>query len=165
MNGEPQIGKLIGIARRAARRLPIEEISLGEVTLDGGLIGDHKGAKFPKRQITVLSREAWEDALNDIEGVPDLPWTARRANFLVEGVALPRARGGIVQIGPVRLEVTYPTVPCGRMDEAHMGLRKALYPEWRGGITCRVLAEGEVRLGDAVDVLASPPEHKIRLPG
>jgi MOSC domain-containing protein YiiM len=94
----------------------------------------------------------------------ELPWTTRRANLLVEGVRLPRARGGILQIGPVKLEVTNQTVPCSRMDEAFGGLMKALYPEWRGGVTCAVLEGGDVALGDAVDVLVSPPEIVPRLP-
>ena len=88
----------------------------------------------------------------------------RRANLLVEGVELPRALGGIVRIGPAVIEVTYPTTPCRRMDEARAGLLRALYPEWRGGITARVIEGGRINLGDPVEVLLSPPERKIRLP-
>jgi MOSC domain-containing protein YiiM len=71
----------------------------------------------------------------------------------------------VVRVGPVVLEVTYPTTPCKRMDEARAGLLRALYPDWRGGITCRVVEGGAIALGDAVDVRVSPPERKIRLPG
>jgi len=163
------MGKLIGIARRPARRAPMEEIEHGEITVDGGLAGDHKGPKFPKRRITVLSREDWEAALAALSppaGPADLPWTVRRANLLVEDIRLPRARGGQIQIGPVVLEITYPTVPCRRMEEAHSGLLKALMPEWRGGITARVLAGGPVSIGDRVTVLLGPPdEPSRRLPG
>ena len=161
--------QLIGIARRPARRAPMEEIGCGEITADGGLAGDHKGPKFPKRRITVLSREDWQAALAALPSsheAPDLPWTTRRANLLVEGVRLPRARGGRIRIGPVVLEVTYPTVPCRRMEEAYPGLLKALMPEWRGGITARVLCGGHVSIGDPVTVLHSPPdEPPRRLPG
>lgn len=166
-SGASTLGRLIGIARRNARRAPMEEIASGLITVDGGLEGDHKGPKFPLRRITVLAREAWEEALAELpdKGV-GLSWTARRANIFVEGVALPKARGGIVRVGPsVMLEVTYPTQPCSRMEEARAGLLKALHPDWRGGITCRVLEGGEVRLGDEVEVLVSPPQHTIRLPG
>jgi MOSC domain-containing protein YiiM len=162
------VGRLIGIAWRAAVRAPMEEIAEGLITPDRGLEGDHKGPKFPLRRITVLSREGWEAALRELEGSDGpvrLPWTARRANLLVEGVALPKARGGILRVGPAVLEVTYPTQPCSRMEEAYPGLLKALHPDWRGGITCRVLDGGTVRLGDPVEVLVSPREHDIRLPG
>ena len=70
-----------------------------------------------------------------------------------------------MRVGAVVLEVTYPTTPCQRMDEAREGLMRALYPDWRGGVTCRVLEGGRVALGDAVAVLVAPPERKIRLPG
>jgi MOSC domain-containing protein YiiM len=84
---------------------------------------------------------------------------------LIEGVELPRALGGIIAVGPAVLEITYPTTPCMRMDEARQGLMRALYPDWRGGVTCRVLEGGRVALGDPVAVLLSPPERKIHLPG
>ena len=71
-----------------------------------------------------------------------LPWTTRRANLLVAGVRLPRASGGILQIGSVRLEVTAQTYPCARMEDARPGLLKALAREWRGGVTCRVVEGG-----------------------
>ncbi len=164
----PEPGKLISIARRSAVRAPMEEIGSGRISVDGGLEGDHKGPKFPRRRISVLALESWEEALDALrrdDGPPvDLPWTVRRANLLVEGVRLPRARGAIVRVGPVKLEVTYPTQPCKRMDEAYDGLLKALHPDWRGGITCQVLEGGTVAVGDAVEVISSPPERMPRLP-
>ena len=144
------------------------EVSAVSISVDAGLEGDHKGRKFPQRQVTVMALEDWQAALEDLAKLAAkaaLPWTARRANLLVENVALPRAKGGLIRIGPVQLEVTNQTVPCRRMDEAQQGLLKALHPEWRGGVTCRVVQGGEVRIGDAVEVLLSPPEHRIRLPG
>lgn len=160
--------RLIGIARKARHRAPMDVLESCRIAAGGGLDGCYAGAKYPNRGVTVLSREAWEAALATLAKgaiAPDLPWTARRANLLVEGAALPRAKGGIVRIGPVLLEVTAPTVPCSRMEEAYPGLLKALYPDWRGGICCRVIEGGAITLGDAVHVLVSPPEKKIRLPG
>jgi MOSC domain-containing protein YiiM len=167
MNAGPS-GRLIGIAVRAAYRAPMQIMERADVAVGGGVEGDYKGAKHPRRGVTVLAREAWEAARADLDGGagdPALPWTARRANLLVEGVTLPRAIGGIVRIGPVVLEVTYPTTPCQRMEEARAGLMRALYSDWRGGITCRAIEGGAIALGDAVEVLLSPPERKIRLPG
>src|SRR5262249_12292836 len=98
-------------------------------------------------------------------GRPDLPWTTRRANLLVEGVELPHAAGGILRIGPVRLEVTAQTYPCARMEEAHAGLLSALAKAWRGGGTCRVLEGGPIALGDPAEVIVRPPHIMRRLPG
>lgn len=160
-------GRLIGIARRPARRAPMEEIAQGVISTAAGLEGDHKGAKLPRRQITILAREDWDAALaglTDLAGPVPLPWTARRANLLVEGVRLPRAVGALLAIGPVVLEVTAQTVPCSRMDEAHPGLLKALYPEWRGGVSCRIVTGGTVAVGDAVGIVRAPPERVRHLP-
>jgi MOSC domain-containing protein YiiM len=157
-------GRLIGIARRPARRAPMQEIAEGRISLEAGLDGDYKGAKYPRRQITVLAQEDWHAALAELDA-PDLSWAARRANLLVEGVALPRAPGGILRIGPVRLEVTAQTYPCARMEEARAGLLAALAKDWRGGVTCRVVQAGRIALGDAVEAIERPPEVNPRLSG
>jgi MOSC domain-containing protein YiiM len=137
-----------------------------DITLERGVAGDHKGAKFKRRAVTILAREDWHAALADLgleEG--SLDWTERRANLLVESLRLPRAIGAQLRVGPVLLEVTYPTTPCARMDQAHAGLRKALHPDWRGGVTCRVLEGGRVKIGDAVTIEHAPPERRVLLPG
>jgi MOSC domain-containing protein YiiM len=164
-------GRLLAIARRPKRGAPMEEVSSLDIVVGGGLDGDHKGRRFPRRGVTVLALEDWHAALDDLahaaalDARPDIPWIARRANLLVSGIRLPRARGGIVKIGPVVLEVTYPTQPCDQMDKVRMGLKKALHPNWRGGITCVVLEGGTVSVGAPAAVLVDPPEKKIRLPG
>ena len=171
----PAIGRLISIAFRERRRAPMIEVAAGEIAVDAGLIGDHKGLKSKKRAITVLAIEDWQAALAAVRAatganatggtVPELPWTTRRANLLVEGLRLPRAAGAIVRVGPVELEVTAPTVPCKRMDEVQPGLLKALHGEWRGGVTARVLQGGAIKAGDVVEIVASPPERpRRRLP-
>lgn len=156
-------GRLTGIARRSARRAPMEEIGTGLIDPAFGLEGDHKGIRFPLRQITVLAEEDWLAALADLAPV-DAPWTIRRANLLVAGVRLPRAKQAILRVGPVTLEVTGQTFPCRRMDEALPGLLKALARDWRGGLTMRVVIGGTVSIGDPVEVLRAPPEHAPRLP-
>lgn len=148
----------------------MEALQEGVISRAAGLEGDFKGAKHPHRQITVLAREDWEAALADLPpGTPEAlrasPWTARRANILVEGVRLPRAAGGVLRVGPVELEITGETSPCRRMEEVAPGLIKALAPQWRGGVTCRVLSDGRVRAGDPVTVLHAPEERTRRLPG
>ena len=147
-------GRLIGMARRAGPRAPMETLEAGRVGVDFGLEGDHRGVvrpgKLPRRQVTVLAREAWEAACAELGR--DVPWTARRANLLVEQVSLPRRVGDVIAIGEVRLEVHLEIDPCQRMDEAAPGLREALVPDWRGGVGCRVLQGGEIAVGDAVRI-------------
>jgi MOSC domain-containing protein YiiM len=129
----------------------IESVRIGE---EFGIEGDHRGlvkpGKLPRRQVTVLAREAWEAACADL-GRP-VPWTVRRSNLLVESLPLPRRAGDVIVIGDVRLEVHLEIDPCQRMDEQEPGLQEALKPDWRGGVGCSVLQGGEISIGDVVRI-------------
>ncbi|MGF1454938.1 MAG: MOSC domain-containing protein [Alphaproteobacteria bacterium] len=160
---EAAIGTLIGIALRPGRRAPMEAVDAVAIDAEAGPVGDHAG-RHAKRLVTVLARADWEAALDALEPRPDLPWTTRRANLLVDGLALPKVKGAVLRIGSVVLEVSGETVPCSRMDEAHPGLRKALAPDWRGGLICTVPTPGTVRLGDPVEILHMPTPKIRRLP-
>lgn len=140
-------GTLLAIARKAKVRAPVESIEAGEITVDGGLTGDHRG-KPGGRQVTVVSKQAWDAACRELGD--DVPWTYRRANLLVDGIDLEKRAGQRLKIGEVELEITGETEPCPRMDEQHQGLTAALAPNWRGGVSCRVLTGGRVSVGDAV---------------
>lgn len=144
------MGRLLAIACAPAKRAPLIERPEASVSVAEGLAGDVRGPK-KGRQVTVLFREGWDAACADL-GI-SLPWVVRRANLLVEGVATPR-KGGRLRIGGVVLQVTGETEPCHLMEAAHRGLRKALTPDWRGGVTCDVVAGGTIRPGDAVDVVS-----------
>ena len=141
------MGILLGIARAPALRAALVEVKEAEVRDAEGILGDARGRKSG-RQVTVLFREGWESACREL-GVT-LPWVTRRANLFVEGIATPR-EGGQLRIGDLLLEVTQETEPCHLMEAAHRGLKRALTPEWRGGVCCRVVKGGRIRVGDAVD--------------
>ncbi len=143
------MGRLAAIARKPGRGAPMEEIAQARITAAAGMEGDPLGQPGP-RQVTVVAKEDWAAACADLGA--EVPWTLRRANLLVEGVELPRNLGARLNIGDVVLEVSGETAPCERMDEGHRGLRAALAPEWRGGCSCRVVAGGDVSVGDAVAV-------------
>ena len=142
------MGHLLAIAHAPVKRGPLTCLSEAEVGVAAGVIGDARG-KRPGRQVTVVFREGWDAACREL-GV-ELPWITRRANLLVEGVPVPR-EGKRLVIGALVLEVTQETQPCQVMEAAHRGLRAALTPEWRGGVCCRVVQGGTIRVGDRVDV-------------
>lgn len=136
----------------------METLAAAEVGPDCGVLGDYRGKRRAngddRFQVTLLGSEDWQAATAEI-GEP-VDWTARRANLLVEGVALPRCAGVRIGIGPdVLLETTMETDPCSRMDEAAPGLRAALIPDWRGGVRTRVLAGGIIEIGDEVRIEAA----------
>jgi MOSC domain-containing protein YiiM len=141
------MGRLLGIARAPALRAALVEVQEADVGGAEGIQGDARGRKSG-RQVTVLFREGWESACGEL-GVT-LPWVTRRANLFVEGIA-PLKEGGQLRIGDLLLEVTQETQPCHLMEAAHRGLNRALTPEWRGGVCCRVVKGGRIRIGDEVE--------------
>ena len=148
---------LAGIARHAKPRGPIEVLDRVGVSIDDGVAGNGRGKVDPgkpgRRQISLIEQESWDAALA-LLGL-ELPWHVRRANLLVAGLRLPRAEGAIIAIGEsLRLMVTCECDPCSRMDEIAPGLREALLPDWRGGVLARVIAGGEIALGDAIRIEA-----------
>ncbi len=146
------MGRLLGIARREQKRAEMEILENADVSEQTGVARDFRG-KAGERQVTVVSKEAWAAVCDDLG--KQIPWTTRRANFLIEDCELPQRTGDVLDIGGVRLLVTMEVDPCKRMEEQHEGLRAAMTPDWRGGVACTVLKGGPVRLGDEVSVLAA----------
>jgi len=141
----PSAGRLLAIATKPKTRVPMVEHGVLEVG-PRGLPGER--AHPSDRAVTVLSREAWTAACRTLGET--LPWTLRRANLLVEGVDLTGSVGRRLLVGELVLEIREETEPCRVMDAIHPGLRAALAPDWRGGVTCRVLTPAEIRVGAKV---------------
>lgn len=146
------MGRLVGLARRDKKRAEMEILDDAEISERTGVANDFRG-KPGKRQVTVISAEAWAAACEELG--QEIPWTTRRANLLTEDIELPQRTGDVIEIAGVRLLVTMKVDPCSRMDEQFQGLRSALIPEWRGGVACTVLKGGPVCLGDSVSVLSA----------
>lgn len=130
------------------------------VSVAGGVQGDFRGAvrpgRKPRRQISLIEAESWEAALADLgrDGENDLPWWKRRANLLTQGIRLPREAGAIIAIGAsLRIEVTTECDPCRRMEEIAPGLKAVLMPDWRGGVLGRVIADGDIAVGDEIRII------------
>ena len=142
-------GTLEGIARRARPKAPMEELAEAMLTPERGLEGDCRG-RPGRRQLVILAAEDWRAALDELGGEPS-PWTVRRANLLVTGMALPREDGVLLRIGAALVALTGECDPCQVMDRQRPGLRRALEPDWRGGRTARVIEGGALQIGDAVE--------------
>lgn len=142
----PDGGRLEAIWCKRARRGPMDPLESGRLVEGQGLEGNADVGGY--RQVTVIAREAWERAVDEVAATVDP--SARRANLMVSGLDLARSRGRELAVGETRLLVHGETKPCGRMDEAADGLREALEPAWRGGVYAEVVAGGEITVGDEV---------------
>lgn len=140
--------QLLDIAFRAKSRAQMQTKQETMISKVAGVEDDFRG-KPGKRQVTVLSLEQWQLACDELGTT--LPWTVRRANLLVDGISFdPSMVGQQIRIGQLILLITKETDPCPRMDTQHQGLTQALKPDWRGGVCCRVIADGRVEIGDQV---------------
>ncbi len=144
------MGRLIGIARREAKRAPMEELASAEISMETGVARDSRG-KPGDRQVTLLSARAWRSACDDLG--QEVDWLTRRSNLFVDDIDLPKVAGCIVSIGEVRLRTTMEIAPCSRMDEQVEGLTAVLQPDWRGGVGCEVLQGGRIAVGDTVEII------------
>ena len=147
------MGQLLGIAIRHKKRGAMHQLDHASVTTATGVADDFRG-KPGKRQVTVLARDDWQAACQEIDQT--LPWLARRANLYIEGVELNDSAGKYLRIGQLQLLITRETDPCNRMQEAHADLFGALAKAWRGGVCCRVVQDGVITVGDQVRLVHAP---------
>ena len=145
--------KLIGIAYKTEKRGAMITTEAASVTQKTGVEKDIFG-RPGKRQVTVMSIQQWQLACNEVD--KKLPWFTRRANLLVDGLSFSaQDQGKQIVIGELILEITGETDPCKKMEMAYPGLEKALLPDWRGGVTCRVLNDASIAINDLVYLKAS----------
>ena len=134
----------------------MESLSAAMIVPGEGIRGDFRGALKSgrnRREVTVMTHEDWTQAAAEAHAT-HIDWFEGRANLLVEGVMLPRDSGATIRLsGGVVLEVTGETAPCERMEAIASGLRVALTPHWRGGVTTIVRTGGPIALGDHVECL------------
>ena len=132
---------------KRAHRGPMDRVERAELVAGRGVRGsaDQGG----RRQISIISEEAWNDAVREL-GVGVDP-SARRANVMVRGVDLEEARGKLLRLGACLIRVGGEVRPCERMDEAKEGLRNALRPHWRGGAFGEIVEGGAIAVGDGAE--------------
>lgn len=98
-----------------------------------------------ERREVLFASKAHLDALEVEPG-------AIRENVTVDGVDVQAwPVGAQVRAGDAVFEITMVCEPCHRMDELREGLRAEL--DGKRGMLARVVSGGEIRLGDAVELL------------
>ncbi len=149
-----ETGRVEALWIKRMARGPMDPAEVVRLVEDAGIEGNADQGGW--RQVTVIEREVFDRLKDELD--PSVEPSMRRANVMVSGVHLDGTRGKILRLGDTRIHLRGETVPCERMDEAVEGLRDALKPETRGGMYGRVIAGGELRIGDEV-ALEDGPEN------
>ena len=142
----------IGIRTKAHEPMTVLDETYANI---GGLTDDraNKGNPDSKRQVTLIQYEHLAAAASFLGKEKIDPALVRR-NIVVKDINLNALKSKQFQLGEAVLEMTGFCHPCNRMEE---NLGKGGYNAMRGhgGITCRVIKEGKVKVGDSVFVIGS----------
>jgi MOSC domain-containing protein YiiM len=147
-------GRLDWIGVRPARREPLESVAEVEAFANRGLSGDHRSEKTPGsgRQVTLISREFIDQTAHFL-GRDDIDPDLLRRNLVVSGINLHALRHQRFTIGEALFEAGALCHPCSRMETA-LGKGGVAAMLGHGGLCCRILRGGRLRVGDAVTVAA-----------
>lgn len=150
MNFLPQQGTVVWLGLRPAKRTDMIPVDRVMARTDQGLVGDRYAKAGGRRQVTLIQVEHL-DILGSLLGTGAVtPETVRR-NVAVRGLNLLALKDRRFRVGDAVLEYTGLCHPCSRMETA---LGPGGYNAMRGhgGITARVVSDGEIRLESAVAV-------------
>lgn len=134
--------------RQTVRMVP------GGVESDRYYTGPGYYSPFDVCEVTFISREAIETVRAEY-GI-DVANGEHRRNVVTAGVDLRKLLESRFHVGGAVLEGTRPRPPCAHVEQVAKkeGLARAL-TDGRGGICADVVDEGQVNVGDDIEVLAN----------
>lgn len=145
----PRPGTVEWIGIRSKRRAPLVALDEVEAVAGVGLVGDHYASKTNgKRQVTLIQLEHLTVVAQILAKTEVLAASLRR-NIVVSGINLYALRDRKFRIGDVVLEGAGTCDPCSRMEEV-LGAGGYNAMRGHGGIVCRILEGGTIRIGGPV---------------
>jgi MOSC domain-containing protein YiiM len=129
-------------------RLQMKSVNSVTAEAGHGLVGDrYHGTRH--RHVSVQSAESLAEA-SEILG-KEIAASGTRRNITISNGEVPGKPGHRISIGSVLLEVVRIAAPCRLLDDVlGMGAARALHN--RAGSICRVLSDGVIAVGDAVNL-------------
>lgn len=142
-----------GLAIKPAQRAPMLLTERIGVSVHGGIEGNwvrQTDKDWEGRMITLTSYNQWQKIESDLGR--KVPWVVRRSNIQIMNVWFTKNHIGqqLKFEGGVVLEITGETTPCKLMEKFDPRLREIMAPEFRGGVTCRVIEGGTISLEDRI---------------
>lgn len=99
-----------------------------------------------KGQITFIDMAVVEE-IRLHAGNPDLPASAFRRNVVISGIDLNALIGKTFELGGMRFQATEECRPCYWMDQACGKPGTEEIMKGRGGLRCRILDDGVLKIG------------------
>lgn len=155
------MSQLTQIWIKRAKGGPMDASDRARLVAGKGIVGNAN--QRGKRQVTILSDLHWKSVTAPLGQTPGA--SIRRCNLLVSDINFENSRGKILKIGDVRIRIFGETRPCEQMEEAVPGLRAAMSVPWGGGAFGEVLDDGEIAIGDSVELLEPQQNYAIGTPG
>ncbi|HEY7863821.1 MAG TPA: MOSC domain-containing protein [Thermoanaerobaculia bacterium] len=159
---EPGREVVIGKRRVATGifKRPVEgPVAVERLGLAGDFQADPRVHGGPDKAVYLYPREHyafWRDA----HGLAAAPWGFFGENLTIEGLLEDEVGpGDRLRAGTVTLEVTTPRGPCAKLGGrvGDPGFVKTFLEACRPGFYARVVEQGVVRAGDALERLSGPP--------
>ena len=148
----PQKGNVEWIGVRTKKKEDLSVVESIKVNKGTGIVGDHfKGNLSGKRQVTLIQKEHL-NTISSILGGKIIDPKLTRRNIVISGINLLSLKNQQFQIGSVILETTGICAPCKRMEE-NLGPGGYNAMRGHGGITATVIEEGEIKLGDKIELI------------
>ena len=141
------VGQVDWIGIRPKHRHEVVEMNSIQVSMEEGIAGDHYHNKSRKRQITLIQAEHFI-IIESLLKKSIKPAILRR-NIVVSGINIWALKLEKFQIGSCILEGTGHCHPCSRMEET-LGPGGYHAVRGHGGITAKVIKNGNIEVGDTV---------------
>lgn len=149
--GLPAMASIKHLFVAAERGQPMLELAEVEAIADCGLRGDRYAKAgnrdSPDHQLTLIELESIE-AYAESTGLPMAPHEPRR-NLVTIGIRLNDLCGRRFHVGAVELEALELCEPCGLFAQRTHAQALRFFLR-RGGLRCRILKGGMLRVGDAI---------------
>ena len=153
-------GRLVAIFVASGAGAPMEARDHIGATAGAGLDGDryalgtgtYSGTGRDPRDVTLIEREAVDAVRSTDDGGVEVREDETRRNLVTEGVALNHLVGRTFRVGAVHMRGIRLAEPCAYLEQltGHAGVRAAFVH--RGGLRAEILDDGELHVGDAIDV-------------
>jgi MOSC domain-containing protein YiiM len=139
-------GQVLWIGIRPERRQPLTSVTNADLDPATGLVGDHGQSR--NRQVTLVQAECLAAIAVYLDRTAIDPGLLRR-NILVRGINLLALRDRRFRLGSALLQATGDCHPCSRMEE-NLGRGGYNAVRGHGGITARIIAAGQITIGDTI---------------